>query len=295
MAIDVSRQIENLILPPEVSADIWQETQQASAVMAVARRIELPGRGLNFQTITGDVEAEWVMETDEKPIDRPSLGTKAMTPYTIAVIVPFSNQFRRDAARLYSELVARIPASLAKKFDETVFAAANPPGEAFDQLGTATALEVSDPATYEEAADLVADLAKVDVDPTHILSTANLHARFLTSTNVLGNPYFIANPATGRNVGSVFGVPVYKTRGVLPNGTIGMIGDFSKAMYGVVEGVSIDITDKATLTETVDLGDGPETRVLNLWQRNMFAVRAEIELGFIHRGTENFRRITAKG
>ena len=44
-------------------------------------------------------------------------------------------------------------------------------------------------------------------------------------------------------------------------------------MYGTVEGVKIDLSDQATLT------DGDDT--INLFQQNMFAVRAEIELGFV--------------
>ena len=44
-------------------------------------------------------------------------------------------------------------------------------------------------------------------------------------------------------------------------------------MYGVVEGVRIDYSADATLTS------GNTT--INLFQQNMFAVRAEIEVGFV--------------
>ena len=47
-------------------------------------------------------------------------------------------------------------------------------------------------------------------------------------------------------------------------------------MYGTVEGVKIDISDQATLT----VGSGSSATQINLFQQNMFAVRAEIELGF---------------
>ena len=43
-------------------------------------------------------------------------------------------------------------------------------------------------------------------------------------------------------------------------------------MYGTVEGVKIDYSSDATLV------DGNTT--INLFQQNMFAVRAEIEVGF---------------
>jgi hypothetical protein len=43
-------------------------------------------------------------------------------------------------------------------------------------------------------------------------------------------------------------------------------------MYGTVAGVEISFSDTATLTS------GNTT--INLWQQNMVAVRAEIEVGF---------------
>jgi hypothetical protein len=44
-------------------------------------------------------------------------------------------------------------------------------------------------------------------------------------------------------------------------------------MYGTVEGVKIDISNQATLTIN--------NSAVNLWEHNMFAVKAEIEVGFI--------------
>ena len=54
---------------------------------------------------------------------------------------------------------------------------------------------------------------------------------------------------------------------------IGIAGDWTQAIYGISQNLNISISDQATLT------DGDQT--INLWQRNMFAVRAEIEVGFV--------------
>ena len=53
---------------------------------------------------------------------------------------------------------------------------------------------------------------------------------------------------------------------------IGVAGDWTQAMYGTVEGVQIRFADQTGLTIN-------STQV-NLWEHNMFAVRAEIEVGF---------------
>lgn len=122
-SIDINR-TTSISLPPAVSGDILQKTQESSAVMRLARRIALPGLGVTVPIITGDPEAGWVGETEKKPVKRGTLATKQMAPYTLAVIVPFSNQFRRDAKALYDAMVQRLPGVLAKKFDATVFGAA---------------------------------------------------------------------------------------------------------------------------------------------------------------------------
>lgn len=49
-------------------------------------------------------------------------------------------------------------------------------------------------------------------------------------------------------------------------------------MYGIVDAMSVSISDQATLTYT---DSNSQTVTLNLWQQNMFAVRAEIEIGFV--------------
>ena len=66
---------------------------------------------------------------------------------------------------------------------------------------------------------------------------------------------------------------------------MGFAGDWSSAMYGMVTGISISESDQATLTDS----DGT---VLNLWQRNMFAIRAEVEIGFAVRDDARFVRLT---
>ena len=118
--IDMNR-TTSISLPGAVSSEIWQKTQEGSAVMRLARKIELPGLGVTIPVITGDPEAGWVGETEKKPVKRGTLATKQMTPYTLAVIVPFSNQFKRDLPNLYDALIQRLPLALGKKFDQTVF------------------------------------------------------------------------------------------------------------------------------------------------------------------------------
>ena len=84
----------NIELPQEVTNEILQKTQEESVIMRLARQIQLPGRGLQIPVIAGDPEPEWVSETGSKPVSNPTLSKKVMQAHKLAVIAPFSNEFR---------------------------------------------------------------------------------------------------------------------------------------------------------------------------------------------------------
>lgn len=272
-------------LPVDVSREIMQKTQEESAVMQLAREIALPGRGAAINVITSDPEAAWVGETVAKPVSNPGLETKVMQAYKLAVIVPFSNEFRRDVASLYDALVERLPRALGAKFDATVFGAVNAPGSNFDTFASATAQSLSTDAY----AGLVA--AQTDI-ATHggifngVVISPQGQGILLAATDDNKRPLFINSVAEGA-IPMILGAPTYVRKAAYKAGTpnvVGIAGDWTQAMYGTVEGVVIDYSSDATLTS------GNTT--INLFQQNMFAVRAEIEVGF-RADVSVFNKLTA--
>lgn len=276
--VDISRQTTGVSLPSELSSEIWANAVEASLIMSVSRQIALPGSGVTVHSITGEPVAEWTGETASKPVDRHTLDNKAITPYKLAVIEPFSMEFRRDLPGLYSELARRLPFALAKKFDETVFSDGTGYGALanFDFLGDSTTAQTVDSTSTID--DLVAAYQKVSAaggDISSWLASPTLVGLLITA-NSQTQGFDLSSSA---QVGSVFGAPVYKTRVPLPSGatpaldTIGYAGDFqADTVWGSVEGVQVSISDQATLDDN--------GTPINLWQQNMFAVRAEIEVGF---------------
>jgi HK97 family phage major capsid protein len=282
----------NITLPSEVSAEIMQKTQEQSAVMQLARQIVLPGRGLTIPVITGDPQAAWVDETAVKPVSNPSLTTKIMQGYKLAVIVPFSDEFRRDMAGLYDALVARLPLALAQKFDATVFHGAAP-GSNFDTLAAVTAQTISGTGNSIYKALVAADTAIATAGGicNGFAMSAQGKGELLTAVDGDERPLFINSVAEGA-VPQILGNPVAYSKAAYKDGTsgsgatpdvLGFAGDWTQAVYGIVEGVKIDMSDTATLTIS--------NALTSLWERNMFAVRAEIEIGF-RCDTSCFNRIT---
>ena len=277
----------NLTLPAEISREIMQKTAQGSAIMRLAQRQDLPGRGLTIPTITGDPEANWVDETNVKPAANPSVGTKNMKGYTLAVIVPFSNQFRRDMRALYDAIVQRLPAALGRKFDSTIIGTVAP-GSGFDVLGSCTAQSLIASGGHTTYKGLVAAYTDI-ADHSGALDGFALppapEGILLNAVDSTGRPIF-TGAVSENNVSPILGARVISGRGLYKAGSaavgttpgtpaiVGIAGDWTQARYGVVEDdVQISISDQATLT----IG----TETINLWERNMFAVRAEIEVGFV--------------
>ena len=279
----------NITLPAEVSAEIIQKTQEQSAVMSLARQVALPGRGLTIPVISGDPEAAWVDETNPKPVSNPSLSTKIMQAYKLAVIVPFSDEFARDAAALYDALISRLPGALALKFDSTVFHG-TAPGSNFDTFAAVTAQSISGTGNsmYGALVGADSDIALHGGILNGFAMSPQGKGELLAATDTTERPLFINSVAEGA-VPMILGAPVAYSKGAYKVGdnsnpdVLGFAGDWTQALYGTVEGVKIDMSNQATLTIS--------NSQVNLWERNMFAVRAEIEVGF-RADTACFNKIT---
>lgn len=282
----------NIDLPLAVSNEIIQKTQEASSVMRLARRISLPGNGVQIPVIASDPTANWVTETGRKPVSTPTLDKKIMQAHKLAVIVPFSDEFRRDAAALYNALIARLPGVLAEKFDATVYfgpesgtTLAN-----FDNFASVTAQSLDGSGASPVYSGLVAadtDISEQGGIVNGFVFSPQGKGMLLSALDGDNRPLFI-NAVSENAVPRILGAPTYITKGAYKaggtNDIVGFAGDWSRAMYGTVEGVKIAISTEATL----DIGEG---KVINLFQDNMFAIRAEIEVGFAAQ-TEYFNALT---
>ena len=290
--IDLNRTSTNVgaLLPKEISSEIWSTAVEESVVMRAARRINLPGSGLTIPIITGDAEADWVAETDEKPVSDVAISSKSMTGYKLAVIETFSDEFRRDLPALYAELARRLPSALGRKFDETVLHG-TAPGSNFDVLSGSASVAVDATDTVGDLVGALSTIGTAGGDLSHWLLSPQAEGLVMTAKDAAGNYALLRDvQASTGAIGSLFGRPVVKSRAVYNNpatgaDTIGFAGDFANsAIYGVVEDVRVKISDTATVNK-----NGTQ---LNLWQRNMFAVLAEIEVGFVVRNGAHFVKLT---
>lgn len=305
---DHSRKTTNVIFDPEVSNEIITKAQEQSAIMQLAQRMSIAPEGKKFQTITGDPAPEWVAETNDKPVDFFSFGTKTVIPYKMALIVPFSMEFRRDKTALYNECIRRVPALFGQKFDATAMGT-TAPGTGFDVFGGATKASILPAAATQNAAAIDVYDRFLAVDSTigaadgimnGIALAPQGRSVVLGAKDGQGYPIFTPGVQSGQ-LGNILGAAVSVKKGVYVAGTaatqsaagvpavVGIAGDWDNAAYGVIGQLTGSISEEATLTYT---DANSQTVTLALWQKNMFAVRFEIELALMIRDINKFVLLT---
>ena len=276
----VTRTTSNVALPVEVSSEIWAKTLEDSAFMQLSRHITIPGTGTTVQTITGEPQANWVAEANAKPVSDHTFGKKVITPYKLAVIEAFSDEFRRDKAALYAELVRRLPYALAAKFDATIMGT-SAPGTGFDVLGGCTKVSLipaQGKTVYDQFLAVDTNVSTAGGIMNGIALAPQGRAKVLSAVDQTNHPLFTAGVQSG-TIQPILGASVVTKNGIYVAGAagspgtpaiVGIAGDFTKAIYGTVEGIQIAVSDQASLTS------GNTT--INLWQQNMFAVRSDVEV-----------------
>jgi hypothetical protein len=116
-----------------------------------------------------------------------------------------------------------------------------------------------------------------------------------------GYPIFTPGVQSGQ-LGNILGANVSVKKGVYVAGVastgagdagtpaiVGIAGDWDEAQWGVIGQLTGSISEEATLTYT---DANSQTVTLALWQKNMFAVRFEIELALMIRDINKFVLLT---
>ena len=291
---NVYRGTSNVALPADVSQEIWGAVLQESAFMQLSRQITIPGTGTTIQTITGEPAADWVSETAAKPVSAHTFNKKVLTPYKLAVIEPFSMEFMRDKNALYDECVRRLPNAIAAKFDATIMGT-SAPGTGFDVLGSATAVSLnpsSGHTVYDQFVTVDGNIAAAGGIMNGIVLAPQGKSKLLGAVDGDKRPLFTAGVDSG-TLTPILGATTLVNKHVYKAGTagspgtpavVGIAGDFSDAVYGIVEGIKLDISRDATLVTTGG--------IVSTFQQNLVAVRVECEIAFGVKSASEFNLLT---
>lgn len=291
--VNTNRTTAGVLLPPQVSADIWAGAQEQSFIMQRASRTDLPGEGKVIQIITGDGEAKFVGETERKPNVEPTFGSKTMRAYKIALTESFSDEFRRDKAALFNVLRPRMAGAIAKTFDNAALHGIGAPTGDFDTLAAAPEVSINTPGgVYSGLLGAMSSVSAAGGDVTAWGLAPQGEIRVLGEVDGNQRPLFTVNPQTDGAIGSLLGRPVYKSKNVYqPAGgagtdeVLGIAGEWNTAYWGSVEGIKYEEYGGPIFNNDGSLKHAGR-------QDNMFSVICEIEVGFIVRDVNRYARLT---
>ena len=278
---DLNRTSGSMALPSELSSEILKKASQDSAIMSLAKKVDLPGRGVTIPVIVSDPTAAWVAETGKKPVHNATPGTKLMQAFKIATIMTFSKELVRDASVLYNAILEKGPAAIAKTFDQTIIGAVQAPSQTnFDTFAACTAVSIANAnnGTYLGLVAANGNIAQAGGRMNGVAVGAQGESLLFSAVDTTGRPIFMPTANDG-SIGAVLGSKIVENNGLYVAGTspkpntVGIAGDWTQAKYGIVNGIEFSFADQAT----VDLGDGTS---INLWQQNMVGVIVEAEVGF---------------
>lgn len=288
-------------LSPEQSAPIFEEAARTSVVQSLVRQVPLGINGQNIPVVTGKMQAGWVSEGGQKPASNASIGLKTIKPEKIAAIAVVSAEVVRANPANYMDLLRpQIAEAFAIAFDRAALYNLGPDGTGtgpFDtyiaQTTKAVQLDVDSTATGNVHTAVVAGLKALVDDGKRLTGFALdevTEPLFLSALDTTGRPLYVETPladttAAAARPGRLINRPSYMSEGVAhpdesqPR-TVAFGGNWNQAAWGVVGGITYDVSTQATVT----IGN----QLTSLWEHNLVAIRAEAEYGFLVNDPESF-------
>lgn len=286
-------------LPPTIAAPIFEQAARVSVAQSLAQQVPLAGNGTAVPVVTGKVAANWVAEGAQKPASEGTVGLKTISPEKLACIAVVSAETVRANPGNYMNLLRpQIAEAFAIAFDYAAFHDLGGDGTGTgpfttDLDDTTSSVEIGTGTTvYNDFIAAMTLLVNSGKKLNGFALDSRLEPIILDAVDGSNRPIFIDTPLADTSTaaarpGRLVGRSTFIGDGVAtPDGTtvVGYAGDWSQAAWGVVGGISYDVSTEASVTINGVL--------TSLWENNLVAVRAEAEYGWLVNDTAAFVKFT---
>ena len=303
MAITAAKKLAdfNGFIKPELAGPIFDEAAKGSAAMSLIKKVPLGASGQAFPIVTSRPTANWTAEGAKKHTTEAGIGLVKMEPKKITAIAVASQEVIRANPGGYSEtLQALLADAFARAFDLAVFHNKGGDGSGtspFDTTFAATTKTLTLGATagantYDDIVKAMAlNLQGTPKKPVNGFALdTGFEIDLLNAKDTAGRPLFAEAAYTGAvpalRSGSLLGRTTYLHENVGLDKTVGFTGDWTKAAWGSVGGITMDISTEAAVTINGEL--------VSLFENNLVAIRAEAEYGFAVADKDAFVKLTRK-
>ncbi|UZD52681.1 phage major capsid protein [Bacillus halotolerans] len=282
-------------VPSEQGTLVLKEFMTQSAVTKLAKYEEMTKPEKEFTYLASGPGAYWVGEGDRIQTSKAQWLTAKMISKKLGVIIPVSKEFLRySVTDFFTQMRSSIAEAFAIKFDQAaLFGVDSPFGqgvsvfEKIKESGNTVALN-SLGNLYDELNGVMALVEDADKDVNGFTTTRRFRQKLRGTKDGNGLPIF--NDATGGATQQALGLPIgyvdskswdYEKAALLA-------ADWNYTRYGIPQGMEYKISEDATLTTIVDADGNP----INLYERDMVALRVTQQVGFMTLTDDAFAAIT---
>ena len=282
-------------IPTQYASEMIGEVVQNSAVMQLAQLedMSLPKKEITY--LAEGPGAYWVAEGERIQTSKATWLTAEMEAKKLGVIIPVSKEFLRySVSDFFNMIRPKIAEAFYKKFDQAaLFGTQSPYAAGHSILAAATA--AGNTVAHDDAVSLYPQLNGLiglvednEIDPDGIATVRSLKQVFRGELDSTGRPIYVKGDGTAPD--DILGLPIAYVNGSSFDKTkaVAMTGDWDYARFGILQDIEYSISEEATLTTVVDEGGVP----LNLFERDMFALRATMHVAFMVLKDEAFAVLT---
>ncbi|HLT85870.1 MAG TPA: phage major capsid protein [Georgenia sp.] len=283
-------------IPEEQGTLVVKEVMNNSVMMQLAQYEEMTKQKKTFQYLAEGVGAYWVGEGEVIQTSKPQWLTATMEAKKLGVIIPVSREFLQyTVTNFFNEVRPLIAEAFYKKFDEATILGVDNPFTQSIQGSIETAEHVVNGDingdTFFELTDLINDSG---FDVNAFVSKKNNRSLlrrivdgFKQEDGTITDPVRLYN----RSNNTLDGSPVVDIDSThMKKGEL-FGGNFDYVRYGIPYNLNYSISEEAQLSSIVDENGDP----INLWERELMAIRATMDIGFMVLKDDAFAKIEPGG
>ncbi|MCM3436839.1 phage major capsid protein [Bacillus licheniformis] len=282
-------------VPSDQGTLVLKDFMTQSAVTKLAKYEEMDKTEKTFTYLASGPGAYWVGEGERIKTSKATWLEAKMTSKKLGVIVPVTKEFLNYSVKdFFTQMRPAIAEAFAIKFDQAAlfgidspFGTGNSVFERAEAAGNTVVLN-SLGNLYDELNAVMALTEDNDKDVNGFTTTRRFKQKLRGAKDGNGLPIF--NDARGGATSEALGLPIGYVDSKSWDYTKAhlLAADWDFTRYGIPQGMEYHISQDATLTTVVDENNNP----INLFERDMFALRVTQQVGFMTLSDEAFAALT---
>lgn len=282
-------------VPKEQGTLVLKDFMTQSATTKLAKFESMTKPEKEFTYLASGPGAYWVGEGEKIQTSKATWLKAKMVSKKLGVIIPVSKEFLRySVSDFFTQMRPAIAEAFAIKFDQAALFGVNSPFgtgvsvfEKANAKGNKVALN-SIGNLYDELNGVMALIEDADKDADGFTTTRRFRQKLRGTKDTNGLPIF--NDAKAGATQSALGLPIGYVDSKSWDYTKALLlaADWNMTRYGIPQGMEYKVSEDATLTTVL----GEDGEPINLFERDMFALRVTQQVGFMTLSDDAFAALT---